>query len=176
MRHAAWEHGHRRFVNTCCKLPGSRYNGNPEERITGSSETSIRINLHGVTSQHPVFFPRMTQIPVWRSTAQEVRTWQTTECGQFITTAAHHGASQQQGLGPHRADLTVQGRGRSATAERRYECAPLNRRSRRNSYTPPQQAARYTAAHMKRPSSYPVISYHYGFLVTFFRPCLQNLG
>jgi hypothetical protein len=66
-----------------------------------------------------------------------------TKCGQFVTTAAHHSASQQHGLRPHRADLTVQGRGRSATGKRGYECAPFNRRSRWNSYTPPQQAGRY---------------------------------
>jgi hypothetical protein len=66
-----------------------------------------------------------------------------TECGQFVTTAAHHGASQQHGPRPHRADLTVQGRGRSATGKRGYKCAPLNRRSRWNSYTPLQQAGLY---------------------------------
>lgn len=66
-----------------------------------------------------------------------------TECGQFVTTAAHRGASQQYGLRPQRADLTVQGRGRSATGKRGYECTPLNRRSRWNSYTPLQQTGRY---------------------------------
>ena len=103
---------------------------------------SICIYLHGVTSQQPVFFARMTQIPVWRSTAQEMRTWQMKECGPFVTTAAHHGASQQHGLRPHRADLTVQGRGLSATGKR-DECAPINRRSRWNSYMPLQQVGRY---------------------------------
>jgi hypothetical protein len=66
-----------------------------------------------------------------------------TESGPFVTTAAHHGASQQHGLRPHRADLTVRGRGRSATGKRGYVCAPLNRRSRWNSYTPLQQDRRY---------------------------------
>jgi hypothetical protein len=121
--------------------PCSMYNSNTEERVTDSSEMSICIYLHGVTSRQPVFFARMTQIPVWWSKTQEVRTWQMTQCGPFVTTAAHHGASQQHGLSPHRADLAVQGRGRSAAGG--YECAPLNRRSRWNSYRPLQQAGRY---------------------------------